>query len=136
MILQYKGFNNNWCFEEAETITFANVWVGKETQDYREGGCRHKIHLEELQKCTSEEEKNKLQFKYAKEMHDAVDKLITEETHFCDDIVYHIKGKFDKMENVCTVMLADKNRQIVYVFDQDHGVYLLNSRGQTVQRLA
>ena len=34
MILQYKGFNNNWVYEEAEVITSAVVWVGKETCDY------------------------------------------------------------------------------------------------------
>jgi hypothetical protein len=38
MILQYKGFNNNWVYEEADTIASAVVWVGKETRDYRKGG--------------------------------------------------------------------------------------------------
>lgn len=35
MVLQYKGFNNNWIYEEAEVITSAVVWVGKETRAYR-----------------------------------------------------------------------------------------------------
>ena len=28
MILQYKGFKENWCYEEADQISFANVYVG------------------------------------------------------------------------------------------------------------
>lgn len=134
MILQYKGFNNNWCYEEAETIIFATVWVGKETRDYRDGGKRSKIQAEELQNCNSEEEKDSLKLKYVKELHDAVNRLIKKETNCYDDIVYHINGCFDKMENISVVTLQDKNKAITYVFDQ--GVYLLNNRGQTVQRIA
>lgn len=134
MILQYKGFNNNWCYEEAETIVFANVWVGKETRDYRKDGVRYKLHTEELQKCGSEEERESLRLKYVQEMHNAVDKLIKEETNCYDNIVYHIDGRFDDMENVSVVTLMDKNKTITYVFE--NGVYLLNNRGQTVQRIA
>lgn len=134
MILQYKGFNNNWCYEEAETIIFANVWVGKETRDYRKDGMRHKFHTEKLQKCSSEEERESLKLKYVQEMHNAVDKLIKEETNCYDNIVYHIDSRFDDMENVSVVTLMDKNKTITYVFE--NGVYLLNNRGQTVQRIA
>lgn len=66
MILQYKGFNNNWCYEEAETIIFANVWVGKETKDYRRGGVRYDQHIKEIKKCNSEEECNGLRLDFAK----------------------------------------------------------------------
>ena len=45
MILQYKGFNNTWVYEEAEIITSAVVWVGKETRDYRKGGVRYEGKL-------------------------------------------------------------------------------------------
>lgn len=134
MILQYKGFNNNWCYEEAETIIFANVWVGKETRDYREGGDRYKLHTEKLQEFMTEEERNNLRLKYAQEMHNAVDRLIKQETNCYDNIVYHIEGSFDKMENVCVVTLIDKNKTNTYVFE--YGVYLLNNRGQTVQKIA
>ena len=134
MILQYKGFNNNWCYEEAETIVFANVWVGKETRDYRKDGVRYNLHTEKLQKCGSEEERESLRLKYVQEMHNAVDKLIKEETNCYDNIVYHIDGRFDDMENVSVVTLMDKNKTITYVFE--NGVYLLNNRGQTVQRIA
>lgn len=134
MILQYKGFNNNWCFEEAETISFANVWVGKETRDYREGGSRYKLHQEKLQECETNEQKENLNMKYVHEMHDAVDRLIKKETYSdSDEIIYNISTSFDQMENVCVVILTDKTKNKTYVFDK--GVYLLNNHGQTVQRL-
>ena len=129
MILQYKGFNNNWCYEEAETITQAVVWVGKETRDYRKGGIRYeKKYL--LDGNTSEE----VDLRYVKEMHDAVDRLIRKETGCSGEIVYHIDKPFDEMENVTVVTLTDRGKNITRVFDG--GVYLLNSKGQTVQRLA
>lgn len=124
MILQYKGFNNNWVYEEAETITFAVVWVGQETRDYRKGGIRY----EQKQKLNQDD------LAYAKELHEAVDKLIKKETLCNDDIVYHIDKPFDQMENVTVVSLNDKNKHITRVFES--GVYLLNGKGQTVQRLA
>lgn len=124
MILQYKGFNNNWVYEEAEIITSAVVWVGKETHDYRKGGVRY-----EKKKDSDQDD-----LAYVKEMHDAVDKLIKEETHCSDEISYHIDKPFDQMENVTVVTLTDKNKYITRVFEC--GVYLLNSKGQTVQKLA
>ena len=132
MILQYKGFNNNWCYEEADTITSAVVWVGKETRDYRDGGIRHSLkYSEDYMRGRSKEE---VDLAYVKELHEAVDRLIKGETHCCDDIVYHIDKPFDQMENVTVVSLTDKNKNITRVFE--NGVYLLNSKGQTVQKLA
>lgn len=119
MILEYKGFNNNWIYEEAEIITYAVVWVGKETQKYREGGLKYKTESD---------------LAYVKEMHEAVDNLIKEETHCSDEIIYHIDKPFEQMENVTVVTLSDKNKYITRVFE--NGVYLLNSKGQTVQKLA
>ncbi len=135
MILQYKGFNNNWIYEEADTVAHAVVWAGKETRDYREGGVRCSLkYSEEYMHGRSKEE---VDLSYTREMHEAVDRLIKEETHCSDDIVYHIaQTRFDEMENVVVVTLQDKNKYITRVFNQDGGVYLLNSRGQTVQRLA
>ena len=135
MILQYKGFNNNWIYEEAETITHAVVWVGKETRDYREGGVRHSLKYSgEYMRGRSKEE---VDLAYVNEMHKAIDKLIKEETHCCDDIAYHIGSlRFDEMENVVVITLQDKHKYVTRVFAQGGGVYLLNSRGQTVQKLA
>lgn len=118
MILQYKGFNNNWTYEEAETITYAVVYVGEITSKY---------------KSDRSEDRNEA-LKRAKIMHDEVDKLIEQETHCGDDIIYHIDKPFSEMGNVTVVMLRDKNKNITRVFDA--GVYLLNNKGQTVQRLA
>ena len=133
MILQYKGFNNNWVYEEADTITYATVWVGKETREYREGSNRHKNKYENLHGREIAE----ADLAYAKEMHEAVDRLIKKETHCCDDITYHIAPtRFDEMENVVVVTLQDKHKYVTRVFNPDGGVYLLNSRGQTVQKLA
>lgn len=130
MILQYKGFNNNWCYEEAETITQAVVWVGKETRDYRKGGERYNKKYENLHGLDIA----KADLAFVKEMHEAVDRLIRKETHCDGEIVYHIDKPFDQMENVTVVTLNDKNKNITRVFES--GVYLLNSKGQTVQRLA
>lgn len=132
MILQYKGFNNNWVYEEAETVTYAVVWVGKETRDYREGGERYKrkYSKEYIKGLTPEE----IDLAYVTEMHKAVDRLIQKETCCADEIAYHIDKPFEQMENVTVVTLSDKNKYITRVFDS--GVYLLNSKGQTVQKLA
>ena len=125
MILQYKGYNNNWVYEEADIITQAVVWVGKETRDYRKGGIRY-----EHKKNSNQDD-----LAYVREMHEAVDRLIKEETHCnSDEIVYHINSSFDQMENVTVVTLSDKNKNITRVFES--GVYLLNNKGQTVQKLA
>lgn len=130
MVLQYKGFNNNWVYEEAETVTSAVVWVGKETRDYRKGGIRYEKKYENLHG----REICEVDLSYVKEMHDAVDRLIKEETHCGDEIVYHIDKPFDQMENVTVVTLNDKNKNVTRVFES--GVYLLNGKGQTIQKLA
>ena len=137
MILQYKGFNNNWVYEEAEVITSAVVWVGKETRDYRKGGIRYEKKYEELysnNKTPEQSDLDKVDLDYVAEMHKAVDILIQGETHCGDEIVYHIDKPFDQMENVIVVTLNDKNKNVTYVFES--GVYLLNNKGQTVQKLA
>lgn len=123
MILQYKGFNNNWVYEEADTITSAVVWVGKVTHDYRKDGVKY----EQKQKL------NQDNLTYMNELSKAIDKLIIEETHCNEEIVYHINKPFEEMENVVVITLNDRNKGVTRVFEE--GVYLLNDKGQTVQRL-
>ena len=136
MILQYKGFNNNWCYEEAEIISFANVWVGEETRKYRQDGIRFKEYDDKLRGTRSEEKINNVELQRVKELHDAVNRLIKEETHCSDDIIYNINCSFEQMENVIVIILKDKNKFITYVFEQaNHGIYLLNNNGQTIQKL-
>lgn len=139
MILQYKGFNNNWCYEEANTIVWSNVWVGKETRDYRNGGCRSILFEKDMQKHRGTTEHNEIyapkKLAYVNEMHKAVDKLIQKETNCADEIIYLIGDKkFDELENVCVVTLKDKMKYITYVFTE--GVYILNNSGGTVQKIA
>lgn len=134
MILQYKGFKNNWCYEEAETITHANVYVGVVTRDYRVGGARHKLYEEQLQSCETEEAREELRLGFLTEMHKAVNRYIKQETHCCDEIAYHIDEPFENMENVSVVTLADRHRTVTRVFK--NGAYLLNNRGQTVHCIA
>ena len=117
MILQYKGFNNNWCYEEAETIVHAKVSVADVIQKYKNDFTKDKDTLS-----------------FVKGLQEVVDKFIQNETQCSNEIVYHITNPFDEMKNVDVVTLEDKNKQVTYVFE--NSVYLLNSRGQTVQKLA
>ena len=115
MILQYKGFKNNWCYEEAEQITHANVYVG-----------------DVIKEALTKKFDNGLE--QAKYVHECVDKHLIEETGcFGDEIIYYV-DKFYDLKNVTVVMLDDKNKHVVKVF-YNNTVYLLNNRGQTVQRL-
>lgn len=117
MILQYKGFNNNWCYEEADVITSAVVYVGEVTESYRNKKNEYKDEI-----------------RYADEVYKAVNSFIIKETCCEDNIAYHT-GMLDQLGNVVVVTLNDKNKNITRVFDNG-SVYLLNSNGQTVQRLA
>jgi len=116
MILQYKGFKENWCFEEADQISFANVYVGDVIEE-----ASKKEYGDDLER--------------ARAIHSAVDEHLKKETGCYDEeIIYHA-GIFTNMKNVCVVMLDDKNKHIVRVF-YNNTAYLLNNRGQTIQRLS
>lgn len=116
MILKYRGYNENWCYEEAEQISWANVYVGDVIKEY-----------------SKKEYKNDLLKMQA--IHDAVDEHLRKETGCYDDeIIYHVET-FTDMKNVCVVILDDKNKYIVRVFYKN-SAYLLNNRGQPIQRLS
>ena len=116
MILQYKGFKENWCFEEADQISFANVYVGDVIKEVS-----NKEYGDDLER--------------ARAIHSAVDEHLKKETGCYDEeIIYHV-GTFTDMKNVCVVMLDDKNKHIARVFYKNTA-YLLNNRGQTIQRLS
>jgi hypothetical protein len=117
MILQYKGFKENWCYEEAEQISYANVYVG-----------------DVIEQVLEKEYSNGLE--QAKAMQNAVDEILKKETGcYSDEIIYHTEGIFKDMKHVCVVMLDDKNKHITRVFYKNTA-YLLNNRGQTIQRLS
>ena len=131
MILQYKGFNNVWIYEEAEIISYSVVYVGDITAQYREDGSAYKDS-----NAKSEDEYSEFCLKLVSKMHKQVDKKIIEETHFPDEIVYHVDVPFNQLENVTVVSMRGKNKYVTRVFENGGGVYLLNGTGQTVQRLA
>ncbi len=118
MILEYKGFNNNWCYVEAQTITWAMVHVAEVIKKVKSNALPEK---DELLK--------------AREMMEAVNTHIRKEVACGGEIIY-VLGElpFDEMTNVCVVCLNDINHCTTYVFNK--GVYLLNSSGRTVQKLA
>ena len=117
MVLQYKGFNNNWCYEEADTVISAIVYIGEVAESYRKRESKYEDKL-----------------LYREELYKAVHDLIIKETACVGTIEYHTNKLFDELANVVVVMLKDRNKNITRVFDS--GVYLLNNNGQTVQRLA
>lgn len=117
MILQYKGFKNNWCYEEADQIIFANVYVGDVIEEVLK-----KEYGDGLEQ--------------ARAMQNAVDEFLKKETGcYSDEIIYHTEGIFKDIKNVCVVMLNDKNKHTTRVFYKNTA-YLLNNRGQTIQRLS
>ena len=118
MILQYKGYKNNWCYEEANTITYSVVYLGDILDN---------IH------CTDGYEMNLEEIKYIQK---EVDEYILKETG-CTNIVYNIGDTpFKDMKNVYVVNLSGDGRDdkyITHVFTK--GVYLLNNSGKTVQKI-
>ena len=129
MILQYKGFNNNWTYIYADEITFARVYIGKESNDYVKGGLRYKFYLEENNSDPYQD------LHYIQEGYNAIDEIIKKETH-CDDDIIWVTGEKDrfKLQNICVVMISSKNIVRTYAFD--NGAYMLNDSGKTVMRLA
>ena len=119
MILQYKGYKNNWCYEEANTITYSVVYVG-----------------DILKHINSIEMKFENSLDEARYIQEQVDKYILEETG-CTNIVYNIGDTpFKDMKNIYVVNLSGDGRDdkyITHVFTK--GVYLLNNSGKTIQKI-
>lgn len=130
MILQYKGFNNNWAFEEAEEITYAYLNVDEVTKKYR-GDNRPNFEIEK--------EEQDWALNRVREMQLAVDDYICRKTNAAN-IIYNIGDlPFSEMTTIAVVMLDDKNKHITRVFDKSDSstasVYLLNGKGQTVYKI-
>lgn len=129
MILQYKSFNNNgWCYEEADKITVSTVGFSPEKK-------------EEMYKEIDKVKKNKNMWSPLDEItaiHDYIENMIKCETK-CDEISWKlIRDKLQNINNFIVITLEGCPRQdknITYVFEQNHGIYLLNDYGKTVQRL-
>ena len=129
MILEYKGFNNNWTYIYADEITFARVYIGKESNDYVKDGLRYNFYLKENNSDPYQD------VHYIQEGYNAIDEIIKKETHCDDDIIWVTdeKDRF-KLQNICVVMISSKNIVRTYAFD--NGAYMLNDSGKTVMRLA
>ena len=124
MILEYKGFNNVWCFEEARHIAWANVEIVTVRQQFEE-----RLKAE---KTTEEEAALRCDFRMA-----VSQKIATELNRDIDTINYMIGNiELEILDNICAVVLCDRDINATYVFEQGRGVYILNSKGQTVQRIA
>lgn len=132
MILQYKGFNNNWTYEEADSITYAVVNVDEITSKYRD---YKDLDTHDL---LSNVGRKDFDLQRARKMQNEVDEYIYKQTNAAN-IIYNIGNlKFKDMTSILVIMLDDKNKHITRVFDNvntDTSVYLLNGKGQTVQKL-
>ena len=133
MILQFKGINNTWSYEEADIITYTYLNVDEITKKYRNNLDVSKSEL------ISEVGKREYDLSRVRNMQLEVDDYICRQTNAAN-IIYNIgELPFSEMTNILVVMLDDKNKHITRVFDTtnaDTSVYLLNGKGQTVQKLA
>lgn len=135
MILQYKGFKNNWCYEEANTICWANANVDCVLDKYRPNG--EKYLQREVDREASHHHVREVDLKYSHDMLNDVNAYLKEKTGCADEIVYLINSNgtpFIDMHDICVVTLKDKDKYSTYVFEK--GVYILNNSGKTVQKIA
>lgn len=113
MILQFKGFKNNWSYADADLITATVVKITKEKICGNDS-------VEEL--------------RLIQEISQKIDCEIRKETNGAN-----LTYIFDKPIYECgcakVVMLSDKNKDVTYVFDMDKEVYLLNDSGKTIRKL-
>ncbi len=123
MILQYKGYNNVWCYEEARHIQWANVELVTIREKFEK----------QFNEASTPEDKLQVICDHST----AIYNKICDDTH-CDfeSINDMTTARLVDLNNVCIVNLGDKDVNTTYIFEQGRGVYILNSKGQTVQRVA
>ncbi len=114
MILQFRGYRNNWVYEYAESIAVSTLEITKAD-----------IHAED-----SEEE-----LKIIKDISSKIEQEIRDETGCGKDIVHITDKPLYELGYVKVAVLADENKHIAYVFDTNREVYLLNDNGKTVRRV-
>ena len=113
MILQYKGFNNNWTYEEANQITVSIVEIT--IVDIKENDAEERLRL-------------------IKEFSEKIEEEIISTTHGTN-IIYLTNKPIYKCGNVKVIILSDKNKEVTYVFDMEQEVYLLNDSGKTIRKI-
>lgn len=111
MILQYRGFNNNWIFEESKSIGYTKInlndFLGipenRKTEDGIEG---------------------------IKNTIEKIEKIIISETGTEAHIVYYVGNtNFIDLELISVVMLIG----VTYVINSE--AYLLNDLGKTIVKI-
>lgn len=112
MILQFKGFNNNITYEEAELITVSACDLPKIETDLAENHSLEKI----------------------REITERAEKVLREQTN-CANIKYITDKPIYELGVVKVVMLDDKNKHCTYVFDTDVEAYLLSNSGKTIRKV-
>lgn len=125
MILQYQGYKNNWCYEEADTVSHANVYLGDVT------------------KISSE--KPTMTLEEARNLEDNIINKIVKETHFSNDIHFHVGDLImARLKNVCCVEVQNKGKppytrvfssSVDYPKENRIHAFILNNDGKTVVRL-
>lgn len=114
MILQFRGYKNNWVYEYAESIAISTVEITKAD-----------IHVE-----NSEEE-----LSIIKDISSKIEQEIKDATGCGKDIVYITDKPLYELGHVKVAVLANENKHIAYVFDANREVYLMNDNGKTVRRV-
>lgn len=136
MILQYKNYNNNgWCYEEADKITVSTVGFSPEKKEemYKE--------IEEMKNSSDKWS----HFDELMTIRNYLDNMIRCETE-CDEIAWKLVrdkttalcNRLENTNNFIVITLEGCPRQdknITYAFEPNHGIYLLNDYGKTVQKL-
>lgn len=108
MILQYKGYNENWVFVEAENITWCvcNVRNIINTYEVKYG----------LSRC-----------------YDELKAFLITETHCSDNISFILnEHMLHELDNIHVITLHDSSKYITYVLVD--GGYLLNENGKTIMK--
>lgn len=113
MILQYKGYNDSWVYEDAEKIAVSTVEISIA--------------------CITEEDTEK-QLEEIRKISEQIEGEIIAATS-CTNIAYLTDVPLWRCGCANAVMLSGKGKERTYVFDMDKEVYLLNNDGKTVGKV-
>lgn len=113
MILQYKGYNDSWVYEDADKIAVSTteISIAKITEENAEK------QLEEIRKISEQ-----------------IEEEIIAATH-CINITYLTDMPLWRCGCVNVVTFSDAGKERTYVFDMDKEVYLLSNDGKTVRKM-
>lgn len=113
MILQYKGYNDSWVYEESDKIAIATTEI-----------TIAQITAEDIEEQLLE----------IRKISERIEEEIIAATS-CTNITYLTEPPLWRCGCVNVVMLSDKGKERTYVLDMDKEVYLLSNDGKTVRRV-